>query len=96
MADEQSSELVRELRRIRYILAGILILLALHLCQVAVHRWQDSHDRVAPISRAQSQEFRDIHGGLRAIHDELSNQRNPPPVVIPGEKLAMREGNQSE
>ena len=92
MADEQSSELVRELRRIRYILAGILLLLALNYAMEGYLRWAETH--YGPSTR--SQEFRDIHGELRAIHNELSNQRNPPPVVIPGEKLAAREGNQGE
>ena len=92
MADEQASELVRELRRIRFILAGILFLLALHFCQVAVQFWAASHYQTSP----RSQEFRDSHGELRAIHNESSNQRNPPPDVTPGEKLAAREGNQSE
>jgi hypothetical protein len=92
MADEQVSELVRELRKIRFILAGILLLLALNLAQVALHHWAESHYQPSP----RSQEFRDSHGELRAIHNESSNQRNPPPVVIPGEKLAAREGDQSE
>ena len=92
MADEQASELVRELRRIRFILAGILLLLALHFAQVAVHHWAESHYRPSPRSR----EFRDSRSELRAIHNELSKQRNPPPVVIPGDKPAARAGNQSE
>jgi hypothetical protein len=92
MAEEQSSELVRELRRIRFTLYGILLLLALSLAQVAVHHWEESHYGTP---RA-SQEFRDAHGELRANHDELSNQRNPPPLVIPDGKLAAREGNQGE
>jgi hypothetical protein len=92
MVDEQASELVRELRRIRFILAGILLLLALHFCQVAMQFWATSHYQTSP----RSQEFRDNPGELRAIHNESSNQRNPPPVVIPSEKLAAREGNQRE
>jgi hypothetical protein len=92
MADDQSSELVRELRRIRFTLYGILLLLALNFCQVAIHHWDESHYATPRMS----QEFRDNHDELRAIHNELSNQRNPPPVVIPGEKLAAREENQGE
>jgi hypothetical protein len=92
MADEQSSELVRELRKIRYVLAGILLLLALNFAQVGVNRWADSHYRAS----TRSQELRDVHGDLRAIPNELGNQRDPPPVVIPGEKHAAREGNQGE
>jgi hypothetical protein len=92
MADEQSSELVRELRKIRFILAGILLLLALHFAQVAVHFWAESHYQTPRMS----QKSHDIHGELRATHDESSHQRNPPPVVIPGGKLAERDGNPGE
>jgi hypothetical protein len=91
-ANEQTSELVRELRRIRFILAGILLLLALHFAQVAVQHWADSHYQTSP----RSQEFRDSRGELRAVHNDLSNQRNPPPAVVPGEKPASREGKPSE
>jgi hypothetical protein len=96
MADEQSSELVRELRRIRLLLSGILAFLvlsfSLNLALDGYHRWAETHYRVS----ARSQEFRDSHGELRAIHNELSNQRDPPPVEIPGGEVAARAGNQSE
>jgi hypothetical protein len=92
MADQQSSELVRELRKIRFILAGILLLLALNFAIEGYLRWAESHYRPA----ARSQEFHDSHGELRAIHDELGTQRNPPTFVIPGEKVAAREENPSQ
>ncbi len=66
MADEQTSELVRELRRIRFVLTGILLFLALNFAQVAVHHWAESHYQSPKLSR----EFRDSRGDLRASAEE--------------------------
>jgi hypothetical protein len=41
LADEQASELVRDLSRFRFIVAGIR-LLARHFAQVAMHHWAES------------------------------------------------------
>lgn len=43
MADER--EIVRELRKIRYILAGILLLLALMFALGGYLRWAETHYR---------------------------------------------------
>ncbi len=45
MADQQSSEIVRELRKIRYILAGILLLLAFMFALGGYLRWAETHYR---------------------------------------------------
>ena len=92
MADDQTGEVARELRRIRFVLTGILFLLALHLCQVAVHHWQESHYQ----SPRTSQQLREVRGELRAVPNESSNQRNLPPPVIAGPELAARAGNHGE
>ncbi len=55
MADEQASEIVRELRKIRYLLAGILLLLALTCALRGYLRWAETH--YGPSAR--SQEFHD-------------------------------------
>jgi hypothetical protein len=73
MTDEQSKELVRELRGIRLILAGILLLLALNFASQGYLRWSETHYQTSP----RSQDFHDSHGELRAMRDELSHQGNP-------------------
>lgn len=91
MAEEQSNGIVRELRRIRFVLTGILLLLALHFAQVSIHRWEDSHYRITP----RSQQLRDSQSERRAGHNEPGNRRSqPPPAVIPGEEEAAPTGNQ--
>ncbi len=51
MAEEQSGELVQELRRIRFILAGIILLLALNYAMEGYLRWAETHHR--PAARSQ-------------------------------------------
>ena len=57
MSDEQARELVRELRWIRIILAGIFLLLALDFAMRGYLRWAETHYRLSP----RSQELRDSH-----------------------------------
>jgi hypothetical protein len=75
MADEQSREIVRELRWIRLILAGIFLVLISRLCQVEINRWQDSHYATPKVS----QEFRDAQGEARAIQKGAGDQRSQRP-----------------
>jgi hypothetical protein len=56
MADEQATELVRELRRIRYVLVRILLLLALDFAQEGIHHWTESHYQTP---RMAQEEFHD-------------------------------------
>jgi hypothetical protein len=43
MADDQSKELVREMRGIRFILMGILVLLAIQFAVEGIRHWSESH-----------------------------------------------------
>ena len=75
MADELSREVVRELRWIRLILAGIFLVLLCRICQVEINRWQDSHYATPKVS----QELRDMQGEAWAIQKGAADQRNPRP-----------------
>ena len=92
MADEQSTEVVRELRRIRVTLLGIVFVLSAIFAAVALNGWLESTRPPAE----HSQEIRALQSELQAIRNELSNQRNSLPVVIPGGKSPAGDGKQGK
>jgi len=92
MADEQSNEVVRELRKIRNVLAGILLVFALHIFLGSMRFYFESTYRPLP----RTQEFRDTPAEPRAGHNELGRQRKPAPVTVPDEKRMAQAGNPGE
>jgi hypothetical protein len=98
MAEEHSTEteLLRELRRIRYALCGLILVLAVMFLAATLDMWAKS---TSPPNTA-SQELRAIEGELRAIRNELSMRRNQsmfPPIVMPaGKPLKADTSNTKE
>jgi hypothetical protein len=87
MPEDPSTESVRELRGIRYLLGLLTVVLALMFVSHSIDMWGRS---LAPPNMSSS-ELQGIQGELRAIRSELSSQRNPglprlPPLVVPAIK----------
>jgi hypothetical protein len=80
MADEQSTEILRELRRIRLALCGLIAVLSIISFTISMHMWSQS---LRP-PETHSFELQGIQGELRAIRTELSMQGAPrlPPLPI--------------
>ena len=89
MADEPSTELVRELRLIRLALYLLAFLMAVMFFSDAMDRWVRSQSPPETISV----ELRSIQGQLQAISQELNalRTRPAPPVVLP--QLPPKKGD---
>jgi hypothetical protein len=55
MAEQQSSELVRELRKIRFLLLGIFLLLALQFALSGYLKWAETHYQTPRTSQGPQQ-----------------------------------------
>ncbi len=88
MAEEQPTDLLKELRRIRFVMVGIMLMLALLYLSASLDMWMKSHYA----TNTNPQELPAIQGELRGIRDELSLQRNPSPRVGPFQPVAIPGG----
>jgi len=79
---EEPTELVREVRRIRFVLLALGFVLACIFAALALRGWQEGNRPPA----ASEQGVGELRSELQAIRNALSNERHPVPVVQPSGK----------
>jgi hypothetical protein len=75
---EESTDLVREVRRIRFVLLALGFVLACIFAALAVRAWQEATRPPA----TSSQGVGELRSELQAVRNDLNNQRQPVPVVV--------------